>query len=294
MLTQDLAKNLRPFLRTDESRHPVDARADNPGVIGWIAITAAVAGGGYLAWRYFRKNGSASGGTAGPSMPTGGAEGAGAPYVGSGWSWTEQNVFPSETSFLGLLTQMGYSVSGTSVLSAKNMAAVKRFQSEWNLAIANMGQEPFTIMPTDIPAHLTVDGLIGPSTVKAMSAVQQSIWNWNFGGSFMQDAWLPALTGKDEPYGGATPAFVELLQDLGYITTLQWLAASAATKKEILKRFQRSYNCAISTTDIAPDRATILEDGLAGPQTTAALEFAKEIDLDEGWSALLDNAGCNY
>lgn len=73
MITENIAHSLRPHLRSAGDHH-VDTRTDNPSTIGWIAIAAAVAGGGYLAWRYFRKPAetepsAGGGGSTEPSEP---------------------------------------------------------------------------------------------------------------------------------------------------------------------------------------------------------------------------------
>ncbi len=99
-------------------------------------------------------------------------------YVGTGWKdWPHKDVFKDEQSFGDVIVSLGYAVGtkfpdepGWSARDPGFIAAVKEFQSDWNLVIqyavemleAHIGVGIVNFVP------LGVDGKIGNNTAKAL------------------------------------------------------------------------------------------------------------------------------
>lgn len=217
-----------------------------------------------------------------PGSDTGvsaGLEGAGAPtYVGSGWSWPYKNQFPTEASFLIALASLGYSVSGTSVLTTQNIAAVKKFQGEYNAVVKAFGIEALyantnaTLLP---PTGLSVDGLIGGKTALAI-AFALSVGE--------SEAWWPELVSEAKAKV-SLPSWVTRLIKLGrqwggdharYGRQQDWIQTgfTSSAAKDRVKNFQRDYNC------IA--QVPLVVDGSVGPKTLAAIAAAESLEKTWG------------
>ncbi len=93
-------------------------------------------------------------------------------YVGSGWDWTQRNLFPTEMSFGETLAKLGYGAAyglpGWNILSVATMETIRQFQRDFNEI-----RRAFKFR--SLVDELDVDGLIGENTIRAFDfALEQN------------------------------------------------------------------------------------------------------------------------
>jgi len=189
-------------------------------------------------------------------------------YVGTGWFWPHSDIFTTEGEILRYLSLLGYNTAGNEVLLAQNMDAVRRFQGDYNLVATLLATG--TQLDSDWPAGLAVDGLLGTSSLQALYVVLQAMGAEE---TNPKASWRTVVN-EGKRYI-AIPLAIKQLLRLGYGEFAQWMAASSAQRKAIVRPFQTDYNCVIQTTTNSP----ITVDGQVGPQSKAALAYASAIDV---------------
>lgn len=210
------------------------------------------------------------------SLPAPGLEGAPVKnnYVGLGWFWPHQDLFPSESEILRFFSSLGYATSGYEVLSVTNMEAAKRYQADYNLVITHARNS--NRYDAQWPAGLVVDGLLGDASLQSMALIKLSLL-----GEDQKAAWRALVT--EAKKFAAIPLAVKQILRLGYGSFDKWFKTNAKGRRAMIRPFQDDYNCVIQGTG----RSSIDVDGQVGPQTKDAAAYATSLveSTGSGWDA---------
>jgi len=194
-------------------------------------------------------------------------------YVGAGWFWPHQDIFPSEATILQFMSSMGYATSGYEVLSAQNMEAARRWQADYNLVARYW--EAGTPLDAAWPGGLVVDGLLGASSLQALRMLYLALSD----PQVRLQVWRELV--KEAKIFAAIPLAVKQILRLGYGTFAKWMKTNAAGRRAMISPFQDDYNCVIQSTSRTP----IGVDGKVGPQTKDAASYAATLnDTVSEWS----------
>lgn len=204
-----------------------------------------------------------------------GLEGAPIPkknYVGTGWFWPNQDLFPTEDSILQFLASLGYVGSGNGVQSGPNMDMIKRWQSDYNLVARFL--QTGTQWDNAWPVGLSVDGLLGPMSMQALAVMKLGLNDED-----QAAAWHQAV--KDGKAFAAIPVAVKQILRLGYGAFSKWMQTNTAGRKAMIRPFQDDYNCVFKNTD----NPKLVVDGKVGTQTKQAAANATAIvdSFDTSW-----------